>query len=208
MAHAPVNHGQIFNPQLAAIMRAESLHTVDFDVPTADDDYFLAASQVTTGTDQTTEVSSFTKDSPANYPVCPTVTVVENSGSDITAVEVSLSGIDQFGDFITETGSATYTSGTGWVYACNNAFLKLELLSVVTTGDTATNDIVQIGFAKKYGLGRRIAKTAEVYAHEFDGSNDAGTINVAYSTYDIAGTPDCNKMFNFLMIPTFYTGRA
>jgi hypothetical protein len=198
--------GSIHNPELRSIMRAEGLLQVAFEALAADDNYFKTTVNPATGASSIT-VSSFTKAYCPGWPVCPTLTYVETSGSDVTGISAVITGIDQFGDGISETVTASFVSGTGWVGTAVNAFRTLSSVVVTITGTSDVADTLIIGYAKKYGLGRKIGQSTDVIVSNFDGAADAGTVNVENSTYDIAGTPDGAKELLLLVHPGYYTGK-
>ncbi len=197
-------HGVIHNPQLREIAHAEGLRQISFAPIAADADWFKASTAPTAGANKTTTVTSFTKAYCPGWPVCPVTVVTEASGSGITAVSVTYTGYDQFGDFITETPT---TSGSGpWTSLCVQAFRTLVSVAITCTGTAEAGDTYVIGFTKNYGLGTKIIASTDVIAKLFNGAADAGTVSVANSTYIPAGTPDAAKLLALLVNPGYYTG--
>jgi hypothetical protein len=148
------------------------------------------------------------------WPVVPVVIVTDAAESSAwTSVNVTITGIDQFGGVLSETKAGTNSSGT-WTATFLNAFESFDTVTVVIVlPDGAideTNDDIQMGFAKTYGLGRRVRATSsststDVLGSFFDEAADAGTLNTIYQTYVFAGTPDSAKMATILMRPSVYT---
>jgi hypothetical protein len=199
-------HTPIHNPQLAETLYSESLIQVNWECLAADDNWFLTATTFGGAANESDTITSFTKDYCPLWPVCPVVVVTDNAADDWTAVAVTFVGYDQFGDWISHAVAATNSSGT-WTATSLKAFEKLESVTIAVTGTTTTSDSYIIGFAKTYGLGRRITAAAELINSLFDGAADSGTLSTVHQTYVIAGTPDGAKAMTFLIRPKAAYGR-
>lgn len=197
--------GRIHDPQIRRILADRAPRLVHFEPMAADVDYFDSTTLAggTGGETLAIAAGDMTLQNCPIFPVVPTVTVVEVSGSDYTAVASTITGWDQFGDFISETAAGVDSADT-WTCTFLHAFRKLYSCSTTVTGDTAADDTHTIGFAKTYGLGERIASATDVITKHFDGAADAGTVSAVYHTYVIAGTPDAAKAVEWLVVPGYY----
>lgn len=200
-------HGSIHNPELRQILRAEGLHQIAFMPIAADNDWFKTATNpVGTTGGETVTITSFTKAYCPGWPVVPTITYTPASGSEVgasgsgTSITATVMGEDQFGDVVTETVDCSDGSGV-----CVNAYQKLISVSLSIVGTALATDAIIVGFAKTYGLGRKIAASGDVIAKLFDGAADAGTVDANYSTYAVAGTPNAAKNLIILLRPGYYT---
>ena len=201
-------HGQIFNPVDRAIYRAEGLSQIAFEALAADDNFHLTTTNPATGaTTISVATDGWTINTCPGWPAAVQFTYTELSGSAVTAAVMVLKGIDQFGDYVTDTITAAFVSGTGWVGEGVVAFRKLLTAVVTLTGTTDVGDILIVGYNKKYGLGRKVGVAADLILNWFDGSDDAGTLNIPNSTFDVAGTPDGAKELLFLVHPGYYSGK-
>ena len=183
---------RIHNADLREIFSTENGRQIAFFPIAADDDWFKTATALTVGENKVTTVSSFTKDYCPGLPVVPVIVTTESSGSNITAVESVVLMVDQFGQTISETVTHVDSSGT-WTGTCRNAAASLVSVTTTVTGTADSSDSMIIGFAKTYGVGTRLGAAADVVSKLFNGSAEAGTVSVPYSTYTVAGTPDAAK---------------
>ena len=199
--------GSIKNPEMRRIYKELDIWHPTWIPPAADADWFDASQALATGASSytlTLASTDLTNTACPGWPVVPVLVATDNADDGWTAVSAVVSGVDQFGDHISETVTFTNSSGT-WTGTCANAYQSL--ISVVTsvTGATTTSDTQVIGFAKTYGLGRRIKSSSDVIAKRFDGAADAGTVSAANSTYAIAGTPDGAKVTELLIRSSIYS---
>ena len=199
--------GQIRNPELRSILRGEGLRQVAFMPIAADDDWFLTTTNFGGALNEADTVTSFTLAYCPGFPVCPVTVITDAAADNWTGVAVITAGIDQFGDYITDSVAATNSSGT-WTATHVKAFQTLTSVTITVAGTTTASDSYIIGFAKTYGLGCRIAASGDVSVKMFDGAADAGTTSVANCTYVVAGTPDAAKNLILLIRPTYYLGKA
>lgn len=198
-------HGQIKDPVLRHILRAEGGVSLCEAPPAADDNWFKTTVNPSgTSGGETITTTSFTNANPPGLPVVVKSIFVEATGSDVTAVVSTVVGEDQFGDVVTDVITHTDSSGT-WTGEGVVAYQKLTSVVCVITGTTVSADTHIIGFGKKYGLTRKIDKASDVVASTFNGAADAGTINIANSTYNIAGTPDAAKFLRMYIRGGYYT---
>ena len=150
----------ITNPVLRQTLSSElGLRQVAF-FPIAPDDNWFDESQALAADSAGTYVltvlaAGMTKDYCPGWPVVPVIITAEDSTDGWTSVISVVTGIDQFGHRVTETVTATNSSGT-WTGTAVKAYR--ELISVVTTitGTTSAADDSIIGFAKTYGFGSHI----------------------------------------------------
>ena len=198
-------HGPIHNPQLRETMKAEGLACISFLPPAPTANYFKTAVTYAAGANKTVTTTSFTKASCLGWPVVPVILVGEDSGDTFSAVSSIVMGYDQFGDFQTETVAHTNSSGD-WTGTCSHAYQTLTSVATTVTGTTDTSDDVVIGFAKTYGVGRKIGASGDVIASTFNGAADAGSLDTTYSTYTMAGTPDKAKWLTLCVRPSHYLG--
>jgi hypothetical protein len=200
----------IFNPQLRHTLRSElGLRQVAFMPIAADDNWFDEAQALaadTAGTYILTVLAAgMTKAYCPGWPVVPVIITSEDTTDTWTSVVTVITGIDQFGDFVTET--VTHTNSTGdWTGTAVKAYRTL--ISTVTTiaGTTSSADSQIIGFAKTYGLGCHIKASGDILVKMFDGAADAGTTSVANQTYVVAGTPDAAKNLILLIAANAFLG--
>ena len=198
-------HGNIRNPELRGIIKAEGAHCISFMPIAADADWFKTTVAPTAGENKVTTLAaaSMTKAYCPGWPVVPVTVVLDDAGDDWTAVSVAYSGVDQFGDYITDTATGTNSSGT-WTATGVKAFQAFTSIAITVTGTATSSDSYTIGFAKTYGIGRRIGASGEIIAQLFDGAADVGTVSVANQTIVIAGTPDAAKNWLVFARPEYY----
>ena len=196
-------HGAIRNPELRSILRADTTVTTEFAPLAADDDWFKASQVHAAGENLTLAISTWTNAFCPKHPVVPVIVTTEDTGDTFTAVSTILTGYDQFGDFISETVAHTNSSGT-WTGTAVKAYDILVTASVTVTGTTTTSDATIIGYAKTYGLSKRIRASGDVVVSMFDGAADAGTLSVANQTYVVAGTPDGAKFLTLRIRGGYY----
>ena len=190
----------IENPHVRASLRESGvgLKHVNFMPLAADDDWHKTATAFTAVANPSVTVTSFTKAYCPLWPAAVSVVVTDQAGDNWTAVTVTTVGIDQFGDVRTETIAGTNSSGT-WTAAGAVAFALLQSMTITVAGTTTTSDTYKIGYGKIYGLGCKIAATADVICSEFNNAADAGTASAVYHTYAVAGTPDAAKFLTLLV---------
>jgi hypothetical protein len=197
------NKGSIRDPQFREVLASQSLEQISFRPLAADDNWFLTTTVPPAGLNKTTTITSLTKAYCPGWPVVPVVVVTEGTGDTFSAVSSVVTGIDQFGDFCSETVAHTNVGGT-WTGTAVNAYQSITSVAVTITGTADGADGVIVGFAKTYGIGRRIKASADVVCQLFFGSADAGTIDATYQTYVVAGTPNAAKELVLLVRPKFY----
>ena len=188
--------GHFRNPEQRRIHRETSGIINRHIVPlTADPDWFDASALFAGAANEvmTLAVGDLTNSQAPGYPVVPVVVVVDSAGDDWTAVSVVLTGINQFGQTIVETIAATNSSGT-WTATALNAYFTITDVVTSVTGTTTSADTHVVGFVKTVGLGVRISAAAQVVMKNFDAAVEAGTVNVPYATYVIAGTPNAVRV--------------
>jgi len=201
---------RIRDPQLKQIWRDQVNTEFHFAPLAADVDWFKTSTSLSATTTFTLAAASMTKSVAPNHPVCPVLYVTNDkaSGDDSwTSVTMTVVGTDQFGRTENDTDIAATLSFTGgtdtWTATCLHAYSSLTSLAfTVVTGDGEdcdTNDSYTFGFAKTYGLGCKIGKSADVLVHNFNNANDDGTISATYNTYVIAGTPDASKTLDLVI---------
>ena len=145
-------------------------------------------------------------------PMVPVFTVTEAVTDSWTAVSISLTGRDQFGEIKTETITCTNASGT-WTGTALNAYLRFDSSVITVTGTSSAADSVTVGFAQTVGLGVEIGKTDDILIATFDGYGygtaqvagwEAGTANLGPSTYTIhpAKTPNGTLVARFFIKPS------
>lgn len=198
--------GRIKNPELRDILKKQAFNRVIHMAPiTADADWFDASQTLDADTDGTYVLTvlaaGMTNATCPGYPVVPVIVVTEDSTDSWTAVSIVVKGVDQFGDIISETVTATNSSGT-WTGTAVNAYISLVSVVTTVTGTTSSADAQVIGFAKTIGLGCHIGATTDVLVKTFDGATDAGTVSAANHTYVIAGTPNNAKFLRLIIQPT------
>lgn len=173
----------------------------------ADDNWFVndfACVADTAGTSVTSmDTGDMVTAACPGYPVVPVAVVTpDTSSDDWTSVTVAITGIDQFGDAITDTITATGSSGARTATA-SHAFLSLATIDVTIEGTVDTADVTKVGFVKTIGLTRTISKSGDVTVKIFDSAVDAGTVSIPFATYVIAGTPDAIKRLILNVRPTY-----
>jgi len=174
-------------------LQAEGIRTLTFIPLTADVDWWLSSTTLTAGANKTKTVTSFTHAYCQSLPQTVVGVVTENSGDTWDAVEIALTGINQFGQTTFETLEGTNSSGT---WTCTGSVCWLQLLSaaITITGTGDTGDAVILGFGKTYGLCHQILASTDVLFKSFDGSADDGTVSVANASYAFDGTPNAAKI--------------
>ena len=192
---------KIHNKQILEAVQNIAPTIINIPIPAADDNYFKTSTVPTAGLNKTTTVTSFTKSYVIDMPVVPVIVVTDGADDNWTAVSIVVIGVDQFGKTISETVTATNSSGT-WTGTALNAYLTLTSVAITITGTATGADAYIIGFAKTYGLGVKIAATGDVVIHNFNGATDAGTISQRYATYAVAGTPDAAKLLHLFIRST------
>ena len=185
--------GRFASPDVRAVLQAEGLRTLTFIPLAADNDWWKTSTQLTTGLNKTTTITTFTHATCQSLPQTVIGVVTENSGDTWTAVSIVLQGINQFGQVVSETLTGTNTSGT---WTCTGSVCWLQLLSaaITITGTGDTGDAVILGFGKTYGLCHQILASTDVLFQSFDGSADDGTVSVANASYAFDGTPNAAKV--------------
>jgi len=185
--------GRFASPDVRAVLQAEGLRTLTFIPLAADNDWWKTSTQLTTGLNKTTTITTFTHATCQSLPQTVIGVVTENSGDTWTGVSIVLQGINQFGQVVSETLTGTNTSGT-WTCTGATCWIKLLSAAVTVTGTGDTSDAVILGFGKIYGLCHQILAAADVLYTFFEASADAGTVSVANASYAIAGTPNAAKL--------------
>ena len=196
-------HPAIHNSQLRETMKAEGLECISFLATAADDDHFKASTAPTAGANATTTCTTWTKASCLEWPVVPVIVVTDAAADDWTAVVIVIKGYDQFGDFRTESVTATGSSGT-WTGTAVNAFATLISAAITITGTATSADRYKIGYAKTWGIGRKLGASGDLISVTFDGAADTGTASAAYSTFAVNGTPNAAKVLTFCVRPSYY----
>ena len=196
---------RIFNPDIrAAILGLEGVPW-SFMPRAADADHFKVSTvPPTLGADKANSVTSFTVANCPGAPVVPVLVFVDNAADDLSSIVATITGTDQFGEIVQDTAGglkATYDSGGAWTIPFHVAFRKITSLVFTVLGTTLSGDRYTLGFAKTYGLLRRIDAATDVIA-DFNGAVDAGTAETVYNTYAIAGTPDALKVLTLLVSPS------
>jgi len=199
-----IGKSYISNPKIREAFKQCVVNAIEFAPPAADDDYFKTSTALAADT-TTLAAASMTKSVAPYYPVCPVLVITNDVATGETAwtsVSAELTGVDQFGQTITET-VAGVDSNT-WTCTFTQAFCSLVSITFTKTGGTAadSSDTYILGFAKTYGLGQSIARSGDVLISNFNGAADAGTISVTKNTYAIAGTPDGSKLLNLYVRST------
>lgn len=199
----------IHNPELRENF-AQMPRTVFFAPLAADDDWFKT-STVLSAQETILLAGSMTKSVSPNIPVVPVLVITNDKASgetSWTSVEATIVGINQFGKRVVDTVDAVDSSDT-WTATFNEAFASLVSITFTVTGGTAADgsDTYIFGYDKEYGLMCNIAASADVIVSTFNGTTDAGTVNVPYNTYTIAGTPDAADFACFVCAPTSYKSR-
>lgn len=117
------------------------------------------------------------------------VTVLVSHASAVVICNGVITGLDMYGNVITETWSVT-AGTTGKTYTGTKAFKKITNISIYSASDASTNEVTA-GFGKPMGLDR-ICATARLLAEAEDGANPtAGAIVkgvAASATADARGT--------------------
>lgn len=190
----------IENPHMRESLRdaGVGLKFTNFMPLAADDDWHKTSTAFAAVANPTVAVTSFTKAYAPLWPAALSVVVTDNAADNWTAVTIVATGIDQFGDVVTETFAGSNSSGT-WTAAGAVAFALLTSVSITVAGTTTSSDAYKIGYGKIYGLGCKIAATADVICSEFNNAADAGTASAVYHTYAVAGTPDAAKFLTLLV---------
>jgi len=185
------------NPKIKEAFNQQVIQTLEWAPAAADDDYFKTSTNLAA---QTTTLASgdMTKSYVIDIPVQPVLVITNDKASgetSWTSVAATMTGIDQFGNAVSETIAATDSNDT-WTATFLNAYAKLTELSFTVTGGTEcdSSDSYVLGYAKTYGLCCVIGSSSDVLIHNFNLANDAGTVNTQYCTYTFAGTPDGSKL--------------
>jgi len=196
----------IRNPDIARAFKERVPHHIRYLPPAADADYFMTSTALAAAA-TTLAAADMTKCYVATMPVVPVVVVTNDQASgddEWTSVTLQMTGIDQFGDKITETVAGSVSGGV-WTCTCTHAYVQLVTLTfTIVQGEGETpdsSDAYTVGFAKTYGLGCKIGKSDDVVIHNFNGATDAGTVSTTRHTYVFAGTPDASKVAEFYVIP-------
>ncbi|RLC33741.1 MAG: hypothetical protein DRZ76_03980 [Candidatus Nealsonbacteria bacterium] len=182
---------------------------IEFAPLAPDPDYFKTSTNLS---DQTTTLAaaSMTASVAPQWPVVPVLVITNDKASgeeSWTGVSATILGYDQFGELRPNTVDAVNSSDT-WTATFTRAYCSLKSITFTVTGgtDVDSSDSYVLGFAKTYGLGQNIARSADVLIHNFDGAADDGTISTVYGTYTIDGTPDGSKLLNLYVRSTSATG--
>jgi len=120
------------------------------------------------------------------------IAILTDANASITGATVTVYGLDQNGEAISEVFTFT-AAGT---QTGNKAFSKVSAaVWALTSGTvTASSDKIAIGVGNKLGLPAGPgAVYEEVLSRTFDGDADLGTFNKTYGTYLPAGTMDGSK---------------
>ena len=202
----PRTHTKIHNAQLRDTLKAEGLRQIAFAPLAADDNWFKTSTAPTAGNNKTTTLlaASMTSAYCPGWPTVPVIVVTDSTGDDITAVSIAIIGVDQYGDYCTETVTATNSSGT-WTGTAVNAYRTLVSAAITCTGTVDSADRYIIGFDKTFGLGCHIDASADVVCHLWNGAFDDGTVGVAYGTYTVAGTTDASGELVLCVCRSFYS---
>lgn len=124
--------------------------------------------------------------------------VLTDANASLTGAVVTIHGLDQNGEGITDTLTFTAAGTVDGV----KAFAKITDATITTTGVvTAADDKIALGYGPALGLS---AAPGAIYARlvkgNFDGADEAGTFSGTYGLYTPAGTMNGSKAVEVLFL--------
>ena len=187
----------VHNPLLRKAIREQCCTNCSFLAAAPDNDWWLESFTPTaSATSSITTQTSFTHDYAPGWPVHVTGLATDDAGSssDWTAVVLELIGYDQFGVLRAESITGEDVLDGTWTLTGVVAWAQLTSATLTITGTIDSGDTCIYGFDDVWGLGCAIAATADVLIHNFNLTEDAGTVNTVNNTYKVAGTTDAAKL--------------
>jgi len=196
------------NRRLSQVLKHRCPVQLEWAAPAADDDYFKTVTALDVHSDDVSVTEFSQGDLTASYgyavgmcPV-PVATIAENSTDTWTSVTVEFAGLDQWGDGLVESVSATNSTGT-WTATSSHAWREIKKVTVTVAGDPdGSNDTVKIGYTKRYGYLVEGVNSSNFIVRDFNDLADSGTF-YPNSVYEIEGTPDGTKKMKMVIVPKF-----